>query len=220
MNSPSKIMIVEDHAVFREGLKRVIKEMVGVELVGEAENGEVFLELLKKEKPDIVLMDIKMPIMDGIEATERALKLVPSLKIIVITMFGEEEYLFTMINKGIAGFVLKTAKVTEIESAIQAVRKGEQYYSPEINGLLARKLRQYTTQEVATFTQRENQLLHLICRGLSTQEISDKLHLSIRTVEGYRSRLLEKTGQPNVINLIIYAFKNRMVTVEELENRK
>ena len=111
----TKVYIVEDHAIFREGLKRVIESMAGVELIGEAENGVQFLETLKKKKPDIVLMDIKMPLMDGITATEKALLLYPKLKIIILTMFGEEEYLYSLIQKGISGFMLKTARIIEIE---------------------------------------------------------------------------------------------------------
>jgi len=123
----TKVVIVEDHAIFREGLKRVIEAMAGVELVGEAENGAQFLELLRKKKPDIVLMDIKMPVMDGIEATEKALILYPRLKIIILTMFGEEEYLYSLIQKGICGFMLKTARIVEIERAIQMVSEGMQH---------------------------------------------------------------------------------------------
>jgi DNA-binding NarL/FixJ family response regulator len=219
MKNISKIMIVEDHAIFREGVKRIIEQMEDVELVGEAENGEIFLFMLNKLKPDIVLMDIKMPVMNGIEATEKALQLMPALKIIILTMHGEEEYLIAMVNKGIFGYVLKTSKANELEWAIHAVRKGEHYYSPEINGLLAKKVRQFTAQEIPCFTPRENQVLYLLCKGLSNSEISDKLFISSRTVEGYKSKLLEKTGQPNVINLIIYAIRNKMITVEELEER-
>jgi DNA-binding NarL/FixJ family response regulator len=214
-----KIMIVEDHVLFREGLKKVLEEIQGVELVGEAENGAVFLEQLKKVTPDLVFMDIKMPVMDGLEATERALRLNPKLRIIVLSMFGEEDYLFSMIQKGISGFILKTARIFDIERAIELVSKGEQYFSSEINGVLAKKLRQYTSQELVTFNPRETEVLKLLCKGLSTSEISKKLNLSKRTVEGYRAKLLEKTNQPNVINLILYALKNQLVSVHEVESK-
>ena len=211
----TKILIVEDHAIFREGLKRVIEAMDGLELVGEAENGAQFLELLKKRKPDIVLMDIKMPVMDGIEATERALMLHPKLRIIILTMFGEEEYLYSLIQKGICGFMLKTARIIEIERAIQIVSEGKQYYSAEINGLLVKKLRQISSSEIEPLSQRENEVLALICKGYSTTQIADKLCASKRTVEGYKARLLEKTGQPTTLNLVIFALRNKMVTLED-----
>jgi len=211
----TKILIVEDHAIFREGLKRVIEAMDSVELIGEAENGALFLDLLKKNRPDIVLMDIKMPVMDGIEATEKALTLYPKLKIIILTMFGEEECLYSLIQKGICGFMLKTARILEIERAIQMVSEGKQYYSPEINDLLVKRLRQIATNEIESLSGRESEVLSLICRGYSTVQIADKLCASKRTVEGYKARLLEKTGQPTTLNLVIFALRNKLVTLED-----
>jgi DNA-binding NarL/FixJ family response regulator len=208
-------MIVEDHAIFREGLKRVIDEMNEVELLGEAENGAQFLEILKKKKPDIVLMDIKMPVMDGIEATEKALTLHPKLKVIILTMFGEEEFLYSLIQKGISGFMLKTARILEIETAIQMVAEGRQYFSPEINGLLVKKLRRISSNEIESLTERETEVLSLICKGFSTVQIADKLYASKRTIEGYKARLLEKTGQPTTLNLVIFALRHKMVSMEE-----
>jgi DNA-binding NarL/FixJ family response regulator len=220
MEQVTKVMIVEDHAIFREGLKMVLREMKGVELVGEAENGAEALKLLKHITPDIILMDIKMPVMDGIEATERALKMNPKLKIIVLTMFGEEEYLFSMIQKGICGFLLKSSSMTNLERAISLVSDGQQYYTAEINGILAKRIRQYERDEIPRFTGKENEVLRLLCKGYSTGEMSDNLHISRRTVEGYRARLLEKTNQSNTINLVIFALRNKLVTVEELGKDK
>ena len=210
-------MIVEDHDLFREGLKKVLKELPYVELVAEAENGAVFLDLLPKVLPDIVFMDIRMPLINGLDATDKALNLFPGLKIIILTMFGEENYIFSMIQKGISGFLLKTAKIYEIERAIELVSNGEQYYSSEINGMLAQKLKQFTSNDQVMFTERESEVLNLICKGLSTQEIAERLFLSKRTVEGYRSRLLEKTNQPNIINLIIYCLKNKLLSASVFE---
>ena len=215
----TKVLIVEDHALFREGLKRVLEDINGVEVVGEAENGAVFLDLLKHVTPDIVFMDLKMPIMDGIKATEEALRLNPDLRIIILSMFGEEDYLNVMIQKGICGYIMKTARISEIERAIELVSAGEQYFSSEINGLLAKKLKQYVNHEITVFNPRETEVLKLLCKGHSSTEISKLLHLSKRTVEGYRAKLLEKTGQPNVINLILFALKNNLVSVEEVETR-
>jgi DNA-binding NarL/FixJ family response regulator len=211
MEAKTKVMIVEDHAIFREGLKRVLKEMPSVELVGEAENGAIFLEMLKKVKPDVVLMDIQMPVMDGIEATEKALKLYPSMKILVISMFGEEEYVYSMVEKGVAGFILKTSGILDLERAINKVSTGQQYYSEEIMGLLVKKVRSIDSVEKITFTEKETEVLRMLCKGLSNHEIADKLFMSVRTVEGYRNKLLQKTDSPNVINLVIYALKNKIV---------
>ncbi|MCX6268897.1 MAG: response regulator transcription factor [Bacteroidetes bacterium] len=211
MKTKKKIFIVEDHAVFRKGLKMVIGEMDDVELVGEAENGAIFLEKLKKVTPDIVLMDIQMPVMDGLEATEKALKYDPSLKILVISMFGEEEYVYSMVEKGVCGFILKTSAIQDFEKAINRVCEGQQYYSEEIMGLLVKKVRQIDAVEKITFTEKEMEVLRLLCKGFSNNEIADKLFLSVRTVEGYRNKLLQKTGAVNVINLVIYALRNKLV---------
>jgi len=213
MQEKKKVMIVEDHAVFREGLKRVISEMDGFELAGEAENGAVFLEMLKKVVPDIVLMDIHMPVMDGIEATEKALNGNPSLKVLVVSMSGEEEYVYAMVEKGVSGFILKTSGVRDIERAITRVAAGQQYYAEEIMGLLVKKVRQIDSVEKVILSGREMDVLRLLCRGCSNGEIAEKLFLSVRTVEGYRNKLLQKTGSPNVINLVIYALRNKLVTV-------
>jgi len=211
MEKKTKVFIVEDHAIFREGLKRVISEMDDVELIGEAENGAVFLEMLKKVSPDVVLMDIQMPVMDGIEATERAIKHDPSLKILAISMFGEEEYVYSMVEKGVAGFILKTSGILDLERAIKKVSDGQQYYSEEIMGLLVKKFRSIDTVEKITFTDKEKEVLRMLCKGFSNNDIADKLFMSVRTVEGYRNKLLQKTGSANVINLVIYALKNKLV---------
>jgi DNA-binding NarL/FixJ family response regulator len=213
MNTKYKVMIVEDHTIFREGMKRVISEMQDMELVGEAENGAVFLQLLKKTVPDIVLMDIQMPVMDGIEATEKALKLFPSLKILVLSMFGEEEYVYSMVDRGVSGFILKTAGLMDFERAMKKVLEGQQYYSEEIMGILVKKFRSYDSPDKLVLSEKETEVLRLLCKGLSNAEISDKLFISVRTVEGYRNKLLQKTGSSNVLNLVIFAVKNKLVTL-------
>ncbi len=215
----TKIVIVEDHSIFREGLKRVIDKMNGVTLVGEAENGAVFLELLKTVKPDLVLMDIKMPVMDGVEATDKALKIYPDLRILVLSMFGEEEYLYSMVLKGISGFVLKTIHMNDLEKAIKLVAEGQQYFSNELNGLMVKKIRQFSSNEVPTFTPKETEVLHLLCKGHYTEEIANELCLSKRTVEGYRARLLEKTSTSNTLNLVLYALKNKLVPLQDIDSK-
>lgn len=215
MEQKKKVIIVEDHAIFREGLKRIISEIDELELVGEAENGSAFIDLLKKEIPDIVLMDIQMPVMDGMEATEIALKKHPSLKILIISMFGEEEFVYTMVEKGIFGFILKTADVQDFKRAIRKVLSGQPYYSEEITGLLVKKVRQIDAPEVISFSDKEKEVLRHLCKGSSNTEIAEKLFLSVRTVEGYRNKLLQKTGSTNVLNLMIFALRNKLVLLND-----
>jgi DNA-binding NarL/FixJ family response regulator len=176
--------------------------------------------MLKNNAPDIVLMDIKMPVMGGVEATELALQRFPDLKIIVLSMFGEEEYLYTMVMLGISGFLLKNTSMNNLERAIEMVSEGQQYFSPELNGKLAKRLKQYSTVEVQAFTSKETEILRLLAKGLNTEEIADELHLSKRTVEGYRAKLLQKTNSTNTINLIIYALRNKLIILDELEDNK
>ena len=213
MKIRKKVIIVEDHTIFREGMKRVISEMEDMELVGEAENGAVFLRMLKKAEPDIVLMDIQMPEMDGIEATEKALKLYPNLKILVLSMFGEEEYVYSMVDRGVSGFILKTSGLADFDRAIKKILDGQQYYSEEIMAILVKKFRSYDSPDKLVLSEKENEVLRLLCKGLSNNDIADKLFLSVRTVEGYRNKLLQKTGSSNVLNLVIFAVKNKLVTL-------
>lgn len=213
MKTKKKVIIVEDHAIFREGLKRIITELDDLELIGEAPNGEVFLEMLKKSTPDLVIMDIQMPVMDGIEATEKALILKPSLRILVLSMFGEEEYVYSMVDKGIYGFILKTSDVSDFKKAIRKVSEGQQYYSEEIMQILVKKVRGFDTVDKVILSEKETEVLRLLCKGLSNNEIADKLFISVRTVEGYRNKLLQKTNSSNVLNLVIFALKNKLVII-------
>jgi DNA-binding NarL/FixJ family response regulator len=151
-----------------------------------------------------------MPVLDGIKATEEALKINPNLKIIILTLFGEEEYLYTMIEKGISGFMLKNTTISELEKAIQMVSEGNQYFSPEVSGMLAKKIKDNLLVNLR-LTNKEKEVLKLLCKGYSSSEIAQELFLSKRTVEGYRARLLQKTEQSNTLNLVIYALKHRLV---------
>jgi DNA-binding NarL/FixJ family response regulator len=220
MNNTIKVIIVEDHAIFREGLKKVLERMNNVEVIGEAENGAVFLELLKDKVPDIVLMDINMPVMGGIEATEKALERHPNLKIIVLSMSGEEDYLYTMIISGISGYLLKNTSMNNLSRAILMVSEGEQYFSPELNGKLAKRLKQYNSVEIPQLTPKETEVIRMLAKGLNTEEIANKLFISKRTVEAHRASLLQKTDSSNTINLLIYAIQNKLIILDELGNRR
>jgi len=158
-----------------------------------------------------------MPVMDGMESSEKALRLYPNLKIIVLSSIGDEEYLYNMVMKGVNGFLLKSVSMQNMEKAITMVYCGQQYFSPELNGLLAKKIRQISSNEMPVFTKKENEVLRLICRGYSTEEMADELNISKRTIEGYRLKLLQKTSLKNTINLVIFAIRNKLVTIEDME---
>ncbi len=214
MQQPIRVFIVEDHVIFLEGLKRILDDIDGIRVSGIASTGQAFLDQLNSMETDVVLMDIRMPGLDGIETTERALRTRPDLKIIVFSIFGEADYLHSMILLGINGFVLKSTSLANLEKAIRTVADGGQFFSPELNVVLAKRLRQVSSADIATFTKKENEILQYLCRGLSTREISDLLSVSKRTVEGYRAKMIQKAGVSNTTNLVIYAFRNNLVRIE------
>lgn len=211
----NKIIIVDDHSLFREGVKLLIEnEGLGI-VIAEAENGEVFLDLLENHRPDLVIMDIEMPVMNGLEATKRALKIRPDLKVLVLTMLNEKENYLDMVNAGAMGFVLKTSGKPEFEKAINSIVLGESYFS---NALLRHIIDTTSNQETkvekhAQLTDREQEVLQLLCHGFTVSEIATKLYLSVKTIEAHRSNLLKKTQTKNTINLVLLAIKSQMVKV-------
>lgn len=219
MDSDTRIIIVDDHSLFREGIKLLI-EMEGMgQIIAEAENGRIFLEMLVNLKPDLVLMDIEMPVMNGLEACTKAMAIMPDLKILVLTMLKEEDNYTSMINAGAKGFVLKTAGKLELEKAIKAVTQGESYFSNEIlRQIIVNSGKQKLIQDInqgnnIKFTEREVEILQYFCQGFTASEIAAKVFRSIKTIEAHRSTLLEKTNTKNTINLILYAIKNKLVEI-------
>jgi len=214
-----KVILVDDHKLFREGLKFVIMQMENMEVVAEASNGKEFLDLLDHHEADLVLMDIAMPELNGIEATKQALEKKPGLRILVLSMFCDEEYYFQMIQAGVMGFVLKEVGKNELEEAINSVLRGESFFSQKllrdiimnINNPMNKQKPQ--TEQKVDLTKRELEVLKLICEGLSNSQIADKLFISLRTVEGHKSNLISKTGVKNSISLVMYALKNKLVEV-------
>lgn len=212
-----KILLVDDHEIFRSGLKFVLSHHERFEIVGEARNGKEFLLLLEEQIPDIVMLDIEMPQMNGIVASEKALEKFPHLKIIVLSTYGEEEYYSTMILTGVQGFVLKKAGISELETAILKVYDGENYFSHELLQDLVFKKAQVGKQIEKSdlkITPRELEVLELISKGLSNQEIGEKLFISHLTVNNHRSSLLSKTGTKNTASLIMVALKNKIIAYE------
>ncbi len=209
-----RLAIVDDHKMFRSGLRFLLNDIPEIKVVGEASNGLEFLELAANDIIDIVLMDINMPEMNGLEATREALKLYPKLKIIVLSMHGEEEYYDQMVDAGVQGFLLKNSGVDDLNAALQAVINGGTYFSQELLvGILDKKKQKQFQTEVVKLTQRELEVLKLICEGYCNTDIAEKLFISHRTVDRHRSNLLSKTGCPNSTSLVMYAVKNKIIEV-------
>ncbi len=205
-----RTIIVDDHRILRDGIKALIREMDGVELVGEASNGFELIPLLKGCNVDLILMDINMPKMNGIDATREALKICPSVKVIVLSMHDDVNYYDSMVQLGVDGFLLKESNYDELEKAIKSVFDGRPYFSQE---LLLKLLRSKKETSLIQITNREREVLQLICQGLSTTEIAEKLYLSVSTIEKHRAELLVKTNSSNSTALAVYAIKNNLVNL-------
>lgn len=216
MDDKLKVFIVDDHEFFRKGLKLVLNKLRYARVSGEAANGAEFLESIAGNEPDVVLIDIQMPVMNGLEATRKALEEYPDLKIVALTMFDDEQYIQSMIDAGAKGFLLKNITKEVLDQALQAVAAGNSYYSPELWEFFARKVTREKKEEaeLIEFTRREKEVLQLICDGLSNKEIADRLFISERTVVGHKSNLLAKTNCRSTIGLLSYAIKHKLVEIQ------
>lgn len=208
----TKVIVVDDHQIFRTGISTLISDIKNVEVIAQLSNGQEFLSFIEHTLPDVVFMDIRMPVMDGIEATRKALQMVPYLKIIAISMHDQEEYLDQMLVAGAKGFLLKNVKKHELEKAIENLNNNRSYFSSELIDLLAQKaISGKTETDGKTLTEREIDVLELICKGFSTKEIGEKLFLSPRTIEKHRASLLDKTDSKNTATLVAHAIQNNLV---------
>jgi DNA-binding NarL/FixJ family response regulator len=206
------VYIVDDHQLFREGLKLLLGNFPFIGRVKEASNGKAFLDDLDKELPDVVFMDIEMPVLNGIETTQRALEVDPGMRIIALSMYGEEEYYTKMIGAGARGFIVKNSGIREVEEAIRSVMEDRNYFSQEIlSGLVKNLTRKKKPNREGELTDREMEVLYHICKGLSNKEIADTLFLSKRTVDKHRENLLMKTGSRNTAGLVMYAIQSGII---------
>lgn len=205
------IFLVDDHSLFRGGLKILLERNEGLTVVGEAGSGEEFLEMLPAVEADLVFMDFSMPGMDGAEATEKALEHYPDLKIVTLSMFGEEGYYSRMVQAGARGFLLKDSDIADLLEAIDTVMDGGSYFSPQLLESLSGSIRSREDISDDQLSEREREILVAVCRGLSNQEIADELFISKRTVDKHRANILEKTGCKNTASLVVYAIRNGIV---------
>jgi DNA-binding NarL/FixJ family response regulator len=206
----TKVAIVDDHKILRDGLRLMIDNMDNVEIVIEASNGKEFIDRLQLVQPDLVIIDINMPVMGGKEAVSIVKSQYPDMKVLVLSMNNEEQYYKTMNNLGVDGFIVKESDYNELRHAIQVVIDGGKYFSQV---LLLRMVNNRDNSLNINLTNRELDVLRYLCKGLSANEIAEKLFISPRTVEKHRSDLLLRTGTPNSISLVIFAVKNGIVKI-------
>jgi DNA-binding NarL/FixJ family response regulator len=206
-----KIIIADDHTLFRQGLKLILEDIETIEVVADVANGKELIEAVRELLPDLIIMDINMPQVNGIEASRTILQEHTDMKILVVSMYGDEQYYNSVIENGVKGFILKDAENTELRLAVNAILNGKTYFSQE---LLLKLINNRKNSDQISLTQRERQILKLICQGFNTTEIASKLFLSERTVENHRANLLDKTGCRNSLSLVLYAFRNNLVDLQ------
>ena len=216
---PVQIALLDDHPLFRQGMRYILQSLPFVESVVEAGEYAELLALCRQRLPDVLLLDLQMPGMDGPEVAERLLAEFPDLKIIVLSMFSADKFITQMMKLGARSYLPKDVNQEELTQALQAVLTTGNYFSERVSRALMRGVQQPTRQPAASlllteevhFTKRELDVLRLICEGRTTAEIAEDLFLSSRTVDGHRQRLLEKTGSPNVASLGEYAVRHGLL---------
>lgn len=207
-----KLILADDHPLIREGFKSLLGKSNAFEVVGEAETGRELIDVVKATSPDIILVDITMPQMNGLDAIEVLRKEFPRLKFMVLTMHEEREYILKALRNGAHGYVLKNTERAELERAIHAVYNGQKYFSPVVTTILAESVGKKEGGEYPEITPREKEVLELVAGGRSTKQIADKLKISIRTVESHRINMLKKFDVNNTAELIKRAIELRLIS--------
>jgi len=217
MTKPIRILIVDDHQIVRDGLKNYMESDLEIEIIGEAADGAEAYGKIYDLKPDVLLTDISMEGMNGIELSTKVRNDYPEIKVLVLSMLNEHQYIKSMLDVGVHGYLLKTSGEEEIKKAITTVYSGETYYSNEVTQIVMQSMTKRANKKKVHFaesmplTEREEEVLKLIVAQYSNPEIAEKLFISPRTVDAHKRNLLEKTGAKNVAGLVLYALDNDMV---------
>jgi len=213
-----RVLIVDDHTLVRDGIRALLSLIADIKVVGEAANGREALEKVNKLEPDVVLMDLAMPILGGLEATRRIRKRFPGIKVLALTQYEDREYIVPTIEAGARGFVSKTAAFSELASAIQAVYQGGSFLSPMAAAAIIEECQQKVDTEVGKdsyqhLTDREREMLKLVAEGYTAKEIADMLVIGLRTVETHKTNLMKKLNIHNKSDLIRFAIRKGIITV-------
>ncbi|OFX17126.1 MAG: hypothetical protein A2033_09610 [Bacteroidetes bacterium GWA2_31_9] len=214
-----KVLLVEDHKILRDGLKAALSGNKEVKVIGECEDGNLVMEFLEKNEVDVIMMDIKMPIMGGIETTQQVNEKYPNIKILALSMYNEEAYIMKIFKAGASGYILKNTSIAEMIEGIKKVYAGEIFYSLEVANIMVSKYMNKTIKAkskntsitIDDLTKREKEIIKLISNEFTNQEIADKLFISARTVDTHRRNLLQKLGVKNTAGLVKFAMINEML---------
>jgi len=211
-----RVLVTDDHTLVRDGIRSLLTLVADVEVVGDAKNGKEALEKVRQLVPDVVLMDLAMPIMGGLETTRRIHREFPKTKVLVLTQYDDSEYVIPVIEAGARGFVSKMAAFSELASAIRAVYEGHSFLSPSAAAALIEECQQKTPVEdgrdpYEQLTDREKEVLKLVAEGYTAREIADMLFVSPKTVEWYKTSLMNKLNIHNRTDLIKFAIRKRII---------
>lgn len=216
MNSKIKIALADDHELFRKGMKALLSDYPEIEIVAEASNGKELISQIAKTKFDMVLLDLQMPVMDGVETAEYLQAKHPDIKVIIVTMHNEEGFIHHLISKGARGFLLKNQEIEVVVEAIHAVNENGYYFNETtslamIKGLVEANEIKPVFNVVSSFTEKELEVIHLISKEKTNKEIAELLFLSPRTIETHRENILKKTKAKNSIGIVMYALKHKII---------
>lgn len=216
--TPVRVLLADDHALVRAGIRALLEDLEGVTVVAEAGNGSEVLELARKHRPDVVLLDISMPGLGGLEASAQLRQELPEVRVVMLSMHANEEYVLQALRAGAAGYMLKDSATAELERALEAVMQGETYLSPPISKQVVEGYVQRVGAEqpaADNLTPRQRQVLQLIAGGQSTKEIAYRLELSVKTVETHRAQLMERLQIRDIAGLVKYAIRSGLVSSEK-----
>lgn len=223
--TPIRVLIADDHNLVRAGIRSLLEAAAGIEVVAEAGDGREALRLIEEQRPDVVLMDIAMSGLNGLEATARAVQAFPQVRVIILSMHANEEYVVQALRAGASGYLLKDAGTAELELAVKAVARGETYLSPPISKQVISDYvhriggeapgERGAAGELKRLTQRQREILRLIARGHTTQEIARLLSISVKTVETHRTQLMERLNIHDIAGLVRYAIRTGLIDTDE-----
>ncbi len=213
---PTRVLLADDHSLIRIGVRTLVEQLGGMEVIGEASDGRMALEMIKKHYPDLVLMDIGMAGMNGLETTARVTKDFPMVKVIILSMHATEEYVWQALRAGARGYLLKDSGLSELDLAISAVLKGEMYLTPTVNKTVVMDYMERMDTDktpIERLTRRQREILQLLAEGNTVKEIAWSLSLSVKTIETHRSQLMDRLDIHDIPGLVRYAM--RMGIIEQ-----
>ncbi|MCX5834889.1 MAG: response regulator transcription factor [Deltaproteobacteria bacterium] len=214
-----RILLADDHKIVRDGLRTLIGKEAGMEVIGEAENGRKALKMAEKIRPNVVIIDVTMPDMNGIEATRKMVTEVPGVKVIALSMHSDRRFVLGMLEAGASGYLMKDCAFDELAKAVRSVATGQTYLSPGIADVLVKGYLDKVNEKISVgrspLTQREREILQLLAEGQSSKEIAANLGVSVKTVETHRRNMMQKLNMRSVAELTKYAIREGLISVED-----